>query len=85
MIRLKRIPVDSSMLSAIAYDAKNETLYAEFNNGSTYAYFEVSPDVFEEFLETIEYGYSVGSFMHANILGAYSEAKMRPGRDFVMV
>jgi len=46
MSKIERVPVDSSMIYAVGYDAESQTLYAEFNSGKIYAYEEVEPDVF---------------------------------------
>jgi hypothetical protein len=78
MIKVKRIPVDSSMISAIAYDKKSQTLFAEFvNTGKMYAYEEVEPEIFEELKNTS----SVGGYFRANILRMYSDWQVRRNRD----
>jgi hypothetical protein len=39
MEKLKRIPVESSMISAVAYDEKGRTLFVEFaDTGNIYAF-----------------------------------------------
>jgi Calcium binding/KTSC domain len=75
---LKRISVDSSMLSAIGYDRASKTLYAEFNSGDIWAYEEVSKSTFKELLEAS----SKGSFMRGVIIGMYPEYRVQRGRNF---
>ncbi len=66
--KIIRIPVDSSMLTAIGYDPNQESLYVEFNNtGYIYEYHEVEPEVFEE----LKSASSIGSYMRNNILDCY--------------
>lgn len=79
MTTLARIPVNSSMLSAVAYDEKEQILYAEFaNTGKVYAYEEVEKEVFEELLAA----QSVGSYFRDNILDCYGDWQVKRGRDF---
>lgn len=78
-VRLKRIPLDSSMIEAAAYDAKSKTLYLQFvNTGYVYAYDDVPKDTFEELVEAD----SVGRFVRSEILEFYTGYKVRNGRDF---
>jgi hypothetical protein len=44
-----RIPVDSTVIAAVAYSAE-ATLDVEFTSGTTYRYFAVPAQLFEEFL-----------------------------------
>lgn len=77
-VKLKRIPVDSSMISAIGYDAADKTLYAEFvNTGYIYAYHEVSQEEFDD----IQQASSIGRYFRNNILDFYTGMKVRRGRD----
>jgi hypothetical protein len=75
---LARIPVDSSMLAAVGYDAATKTLYAEFNSGDIWAYDGVSKRTFDQLRKTD----SVGRFMRDEILGMYAEYRVRRGKDF---
>ncbi|MGK0364881.1 MAG: hypothetical protein ACI85O_001941 [Saprospiraceae bacterium] len=78
-IKIKRIPVDSSMLSAIGYDASTKILYAEFvNTGKIYAYSEVSEEEFTDLQDT----HSVGGYFRNNILDFYTGVQVRRGRSF---
>lgn len=77
-VKIKRIPVDSSMISAIGYDAEDKTLYAEFvNTGYIYAYHEVSQEEFED----IQQASSIGRYFRNNILDFYTGLRVRRGRD----
>lgn len=78
MIKVTRVPVDSSMLSAIGYDAESQTLFAEFaTTGKIYAYEEVEQEIFEELKEA----QSVGGYFRANILRCYADWQVRRNRD----
>lgn len=44
-----RIPVDSTVIAAVAYSAE-ATLDVEFTSGTRYRYFAVPAQLFEEFL-----------------------------------
>lgn len=78
MIKVERIPVDSSMISAVAYDAKSQTLFAEYvNTGKIYAYEEVEQEIFDELIAAT----SVGRYFRSNILGVYGDWQIRRNRD----
>lgn len=77
--KLKRIPLDSSMVEAAAYDAKSRTLYLQFvNTGYVYAYDEVSEETFKGLIKAS----SVGRFVRSEILSCYTGYKVRSGRHF---
>jgi hypothetical protein len=70
---LKRIPVDSSMASAVGYDAQESILYVEFaNTNNIYAYYEVESEVFEELMQAS----SKGSFIRNNIIDCYTYSQV---------
>jgi hypothetical protein len=70
---IERIAVDSSMLNAVAYDEKEQILYAEFSNtGHVYAYYEVEKEIFEELLS----GGSVGGYMRSCVIGVYGDSQV---------
>ena len=60
-------PVSSSNIAAVGYDAENESVYVQFNDGSTYAYKGVSAHEFEN-LRTAS---SVGSYLNRNYKNVY--------------
>jgi len=60
-------PVSSSNVSAVGYDADNQTVYVQFLNGSTYAYKGVPEHEFEN-LRTAP---SVGSYLNRYFKNVY--------------
>lgn len=59
--------VNSSNVAAVGYDEDSQTLQVEFNNGSTYQYFDVPKNVFEGLISAG----SVGSYLNAHIKGSF--------------
>lgn len=47
---MNRIPVDSSNIASIGYDAEDKTLEVEFNDGGIYRYYDVPPSVHERLM-----------------------------------
>lgn len=70
--QIVREAVDSSMLSAVGYDAEHQVLQAEFHSGQVWNYVNVPPDKYERFLAAD----SKGRFMHDEILGYHAEVKI---------
>ena len=70
---MARLPVDSSSLKSVDYNALEQALEVEFHHGAVYVYLDVPPDVFEE-LKAAE---SKGRFFNANIRDVYTHAKLR--------
>jgi non-canonical purine NTP pyrophosphatase (RdgB/HAM1 family) len=64
---MKRIPVESSDVVAIGYDAKERVLELEFHEGRLYRYLEVPQDIYEHFLKADSYG----GYFNAYINGHY--------------
>jgi XTP/dITP diphosphohydrolase len=58
-----RIPVESSDLVAIGYDAKERILEIEFGGGRVYQYLQVPPDVHERFMRADSFGAFFNSFI----------------------
>lgn len=69
---MERTPVSSSNISAIGYDAENQVLEVEFNNGSVYSYSGVPSDEYHGFMDAD----SKGKYLHANIKNRYSFMKL---------
>lgn len=44
---MERVPVQSSNLSSVGYDAETLTLEIEFHHGTVYQYFGVPPEIYE--------------------------------------
>jgi KTSC domain len=65
MMQMQR--VNSSNVAAVGYDEDSQTLQVEFNNGSTYQYFDVPKIVFDDLISAG----SVGSYLNAHIRGSF--------------
>lgn len=53
---MKRQSVVSSNVASVGYDAENEILEIEFNNGGVYQYFNVPENVYEELMSANSHG-----------------------------
>ena len=60
---MKRVPVTSSTVASVGYDASTLTLEVEFKKGGVYQYFDV-PQTVHVALVAAE---SVGAYLDANI------------------
>ena len=65
----KLIPVESSMIQAVGYDAKTRTLEVVFNSGQTYCYEDVPPKIYKGLLDAD----SKGRYMRAEIIDVYPD------------
>jgi hypothetical protein len=65
--RVRRIPVASSMMVEVGYDAAQRILEIEFRTGGVYRYLDVPEQVFRDLLDAR----SKGRFFQANIEGLY--------------
>lgn len=70
---MKRLKVDSSMISSLGHDARTSILEIEFNTGAIWQYHEVPRRVFTE-LKKCD---SVGRYFRENVQGMYHEIKIR--------
>lgn len=68
---MERIFVESSNLSAVAYDERSNTLEVEFRNGATYHYFDVPELVYRELVSASSHG----QYFTQNIRGTYRYAR----------
>lgn len=66
------IPVDSSNVASVGYEADIQTVHIEFLNGSTYVYSGVDQETFEELRDAA----SVGSFLNRVIKPNYDYQKL---------
>lgn len=64
---IEMIPVESSALEAIGYSEEFEVLAVEFDNGGIYLYYDVSENVFKDFLNAK----SRGGFFNSEVKGQY--------------
>lgn len=69
---MERIPVSSSNISAVGYDADDQTLEIEFTNGGVYQYANVPGGEYDGFIASD----SKGKYFHANIKNRYSFVKL---------
>jgi hypothetical protein len=69
---MDRVPVSSSNLASVGYDANSETLEIEFKNHSVYQYYNVPQFMHEQLMQAP----SVGTFFNANIKNAYACSKI---------
>jgi hypothetical protein len=69
---MKRIDVDSTLIHSIGYDEAKRTLEVTFQDGDTYRYYEVEPDVVEEFLDAE----SKGAYFNDYIRDSYLFTKL---------
>ncbi|MDU9406353.1 KTSC domain-containing protein [Pseudomonas sp. zfem001] len=68
---MERVPVGSSNIASIGYDANSETLEIEFLNGSIYEYYGVPAHTHQELMNAGSHG----SYLSANIKNAYPYAR----------
>lgn len=69
---MNRVPVQSSSLKTVGYDATTMTLEIEFNDGNVYQYFDVPAAVHTELMSTA----SQGKFFSTQIKGAFRYARV---------
>ncbi len=67
--------VESSMIEAVGYDAKTQTLEVIFSSGKVYRYFEVPQEVYANLLTAD----SKGSYMRDVVIDGYpyEQVKLR--------
>jgi hypothetical protein len=64
---MERIPVTSTSIASVGYDAASYVLEVEFGNGHVYQYFDVPESVVREFREAS----SLGTYLNMYIRDAY--------------
>lgn len=69
---MERIPVSSSNLASVGYDADSQTLEIEFHNGGVYQYAGVPESEYEGLMGAE----SQGRYFHANIKNSYPYSKL---------
>lgn len=69
---MKRIPVDSSNIADVGYDASSMVLELGFKRGDVYQYFDVPDSVYRELMRAA----SKGTFFNANIRNVYRNARL---------
>ncbi len=63
---MEMIPVSSSDIRAIGYDAATATLRVDFISGGIYEYFDVPESVHANFLRAASYGEFLNDFIRYN-------------------
>jgi hypothetical protein len=71
---MERIPVKSSNLASVGYDAETQVLEVEFTSGQVYQYQDVPPEKHKALLKAE----SLGRYFGQNIRGAHKFAKIEP-------
>ena len=69
---MDRIPVESSDLQDVGYDAYSLTLEIGFRSGGVYQYFDVPETEYEGLMQAA----SKGKYFHANIKESYRCGKL---------
>ena len=64
---MKRVPVSSSNIGSVGYDAQSNTLEVEFNDGSVYQYFSVPAAEHQGLMAAGSHG----QYLASNIKGTY--------------
>ncbi len=70
---MKLIPVESSMILAVGYDAGAKELEAVFSSGAVWRYCDVPRKIYRELLASA----SKGSYMRSCVIGVYPEYRLR--------
>ncbi|MCE9634395.1 MAG: KTSC domain-containing protein [Planctomycetes bacterium] len=71
---MKRVPVTSTNLESVGYDAASRTLEIEFKNGRhVYQYFDVPPQIHSALMAAQPHP---GTFLASNIKGRYRYARV---------
>jgi len=65
--------VESSMIASIGYEQAELTLEVTFLNGKIYQYYQVKPEIYEQFMGAS----SKGHFMNDHIIGVYEYARKK--------
>ena len=68
---MERIPISSSFLAAIGYNAETQTLEVEFKSGRIYQYIGVEPETHKAMMGAD----SVGTFYSRAITGKYENRR----------
>ena len=69
---MDRVPVSSSNLASVGYDAANSTLEVEFRRGGLYQYFDVPAHEHESLMHAPSHG----EYFSAHIKNTYRCAKL---------
>ena len=67
------VPVASSAIAEVGYDAVSRTLLVRFRSGGVYAYLDAPPQLHADFLAAP----SKGRFFHDRVDGAFRYVRLR--------
>ena len=73
---MELVPVESTMIGAVAYDDARRDLIVIFNTGQTYVYSDVPRDVYDGLLAAD----SKGTFMKSSVIDQYPYRRGLPRR-----
>lgn len=69
---MMREPVASSNIASAGYDAPSETLEVEFQNGTVYQFYNISQELYDQFIGAS----SKGQFFNIYIKNAYPYSRV---------
>jgi hypothetical protein len=72
-IQAAAVPVNSTLLASMSYEAGAALLHLEFRDGSLYCYFGVPGDIYEGLLTAS----SKGNYFNRQIRGSFQYALLR--------
>lgn len=72
---MERLPVKSTNVKAVGYDAETKTLQVEFKSGGIYQYAGVQPEMYADLLEADSVGRFVSQVVRAERKGIRIEEK----------
>lgn len=64
---MERQPVESKNVASIGYDEPSQILEVEFNHGGIYQYYDVSQNIYDEFMSAG----TKGGFLNDRIKGSF--------------
>ena len=64
---MRHVDVQSTLIHSVGYDAETGVLEVQFQDGNTYRFYDVEPEVYEEFLDAP----SKGQYFNDYIRDAY--------------
>ncbi len=70
---MKLVPVKSSMIYAVAYDAASHTLDLVYYRTGVYRYFDVPPQVYRDLLKAS----SIGSYVRDMVIDCFEWKELR--------
>lgn len=66
------VPVKSSNIASVAYDEAGKSLHIRFNGGAEWAYADVLPSTYQDFIDTA----SKGQFFNSRIKHFFAGTKI---------